>query len=170
MYIQYPKVSLGDTRGMPNPSYFCSILSLSTSMTKQPELLPTLWLQRADDLSGHTDCTQNDTALVTGAAQTPCAREKRLKSSVHLSSLYDSLLSWQSSPSPGLCGGGQTWTLQPDPLQLPPPFMGDTIQQKPLVQTFASAASEPNGPSEDSSIPYKGTLFTFCTNSLYSWR
>lgn len=51
--------------------------------------------------------------------------------------------------------------LQPDPLQLPPGFIGDAIQQKPLVQTFASAASEPNAPSEGSSLPYKGALFTF---------
>lgn len=53
--------------------------------------------------------------------------------------------------------------LQTDPLQPPPPFMGGTT-----LQTFAPAASEPDSPSKDSSIPYKGALFTFSANSLYS--
>lgn len=73
-----------------------------------------------------------------------------------------------SFPSPGLHGGGQTSMLQTDSLQPPPPFMGDTTQQKPLVQTFAPAASEYDSPSKDSSIPHKGALFTFSANSLYS--
>lgn len=51
--------------------------------------------------------------------------------------------------------------LQPEPLQIPPEFMGYLTQQKPLVQPFASAASEPNAPSEDSSLTYKGAFFTF---------
>lgn len=99
--------------------------------------------------------------LATAAAQAPRARER--KTLTIFSPLEQLMIPHPAdkvSLLKALRGGGQIRMLQPDPLQPPPAFMGDATQQKPPLQTFASAAPEPGAASKGSTLPYKGALFT----------